>query len=144
MSTGSRHSRHRAREFALQAIYQWLLSGNSQEVIEAHFAQVSGFERAHPEFFHQLVDAVLHHASELRDAFSPFLSRLVSEISPVEHAILLIATEELRHSPETPARVILNEAIELAKAYGATDGHKFINGVLDKLAAHLRPHELGS
>lgn len=142
MSTGNRHSRHRAREFALQAIYQWLLTGNSQSAIETHFRQVTGFDRADPDFFRHLLTTVLHGAEALRATFAPYLSRPVTELTPVEHAILLIAAEELQHTPETPARVILNEAIELAKAYGGTDGHKFINGVLDKLAAQLRPHEL--
>ena len=74
--------------------------------------------------------------------FEPLLSRPVAELSPVEHAILLLGTHELRHNIDTPYRVVINEAIELAKGYGGTDGHKFINGVLDKLAARLRPVEV--
>ena len=81
-------------------------------------------------------------ADELRGCFEPLLSRPVAELSPIEHAILLLGTHELRHNLDTPYRVVINEAIELAKGYGGTDGHKFVNGVLDKLAARLRPEEV--
>ena len=136
-------ARRRAREFALQGVYQWLLSSNSATSIEAHFAQVTGFDKADRELFIELLRGTINNKDALQTRFAPFLSRGVNELSPVEHAILLLSTHELEHRPETPYRVIINEAIELAKAYGGTDGHRFVNGVLDKLAAQLRPTEVG-
>lgn len=134
-------SRHRAREFALQGLYQWLLSANDASAIEAHIAQVSGFDKADADLFRALLRGTVKDADELRDQVRPHLDRELSRLSPVEHAILLLAAYELKHRIETPYRVILNEAVELAKQYGGTDGHKYINGVLDKLAAQLRPGE---
>ena len=135
-------ARRRAREFALQGIYQWLLSGNSLSVIEEHVAQVSGFDKADRELFISLLRGTLANVEALQEEFTPFIHRPVNELSPVERAILLLATHELKHSIETPYRVIINEAIELAKGYGGTDGHRFVNGVLDKLAAKLRTVEV--
>lgn len=141
MSAG-KSPRRRAREFALQGIYQWLLSGNSVPVIEAHIEQVSGFERADRELFVALLRGTLDNAADLQYDFAPFIDRPLSELSPVERAVLLLATHELKNRPETPYRVIINEAIELTKGYGGTDGHRFVNGVLDKLAAQLRAAEI--
>jgi len=137
-------ARRRAREFALQGIYQWLLSGNSLPVIEEHVAQVSGFDKADRELFISLLRGTLGNVEALQEAFTPFIHRPVNELSPVERAILLLATHELKHNIETPYRVIINEAIELAKGYGGTDGHRFVNGVLDKLAATLRAVEVNA
>ena len=138
----SRAARRRAREFALQGIYQWLLSGNSTPVIEEHVAQASGFDKADRELFITLLRGTLANVESLQAEFAPLIHRTVEELSPVERAILLLATHELRHGIETPYRVVINEAIELAKSYGGTDGHRFVNGVLDKLAARLRPLEM--
>lgn len=135
-------ARRRAREFALQGIYQWLLSDNSVAMIEDHVSQVGGFDKADQEFFLRTLRGVLAHAVELREDFSPFVRRPINELSPVEHSIVLIATHELKNNLDTPYRVILNEAIELAKEYGGTDGHRFVNGVLDRLAEALRPLEV--
>lgn len=140
----SKAARRRAREFALQGIYQHLLSGNSMSVIEDHIAQVSGFERADRELFVSLLRGTLNNIDSLQTEFEPFIHRAVKELSPVERAILLLATHELRHNIETPYRVIINEAIELAKGYGGTEGHRFVNGVLDKLAAKLRAVEVSA
>lgn len=141
MSTG-KAARRRAREFVLQGVYQWLLSGNSIPMIEDHVSSVSGFEKADLAFFHRVLRGAINHADELRTAFAPFIHRSVEELSPVEHGILLIATHELKNDIETPYRVVINEAIELAKEYGGTDGHRFVNGVLDRLAAQLRVIEV--
>jgi len=138
----SKAARRRAREFALQGIYQWLLSGNPVSVIEDHVAQVSGFDRADRELFISLLRGTLNNVDGLQAEFEPFIHRPVHELSPVERAILLLGTHELKHGLDTPYRVIINEAIELAKAYGGTDGHRFVNGVLDKLAAKLRATEI--
>lgn len=135
-------ARRRAREFALQGIYQWLLSGNTVPMIEAHVAQVSGFDKADRELFAGLLHGTLENVEALQTEFAPFIHREVHELSPVERAILLLGTHELKNSLEIPYRVVINEAIELAKAYGGTDGHRFVNGVLDKLAAHLRAVEV--
>lgn len=134
--------RRRAREFALQGIYQWLLSGNSVSMIEAHIEQVSGFDKADRELFVGLLHGTLGNVESLQAEFAPFIHREVRELSPVERAILLLGTHELKNSLEIPYRVVINEAIELAKSYGGTDGHRFVNGVLDKLAAHLRAAEV--
>ncbi|HRQ55826.1 MAG TPA: transcription antitermination factor NusB [Azoarcus taiwanensis] len=135
-------ARRRAREFALQGIYQWLLSGNSVPVIEEHIEQATGFDKADREFFVGLMRGAVDQIDELQAEFAPFIHREVHELSPVERAILLLATFELKHHIEIPYRVVINEAIELAKSYGGTDGHRFVNGVLDKLAAHLRAIEV--
>lgn len=140
----SKAARRRAREFALQGIYQHLLSGNSTSVIEDHIAQVSGFERADRELFVSLLRGTLNNVDSLQTEFEPFIHRTVHELSPVERAILLLGTHELKHNIETPYRVIINEAIELAKGYGGTEGHRFVNGVLDKLAAKLRSVEVAA
>ncbi len=137
-------ARRRAREFALQGIYQWLLSGNSLPVIEDHVAQVTGFERADRELFVSLLRGTLNNVESLQAEFEPFIHRPVHELSPVERAILLLGTHELKHGLDTPYRVIINEAIELAKGYGGTEGHRFVNGVLDKLAAKLRATEIAA
>ncbi|MDR2689675.1 MAG: transcription antitermination factor NusB [Azoarcus sp.] len=96
------------------------------------------------DFFTVLLNGTLGEAEHLRTLFAPLLSRAVAELSPVEHAIMLLAAHELLHDPATPYRVVINEAIELAKKYGGTDGHKFVNGVLDRLAAKLRPEEVAA
>ncbi len=137
-------ARRRAREFALQGIYQWLLSGNSLPVIEDHVAQVTGFDRADRELFVSLLRGTLNNVESLQAEFEPFIHRPVHELSPVERAILLLGTHELKNGLDTPYRVIINEAIELAKGYGGTEGHRFVNGVLDKLAAKLRATEIAA
>lgn len=137
-------ARRRAREFALQGVYQWLLSGNSARSIETQFETVTGFDKADRELFIELLRGTTNNRDALQAEFAPLLSRGISELSPVEHAILLLSTHELQTRPETPYRVVINEAIELAKAYGGTDGHRFVNGVLDKLAARLRAVEVNA
>jgi len=138
----SRSARRRAREFALQGIYQWLLSGNSASVIEQHMAQVGGFDKADGDLFRALLRGAIGDAEALREALRPHLARPLAEVSPVEHALLLLAAHELKSHPETPYRVVINEAVELAKEYGGTDGHRFVNGVVDKLAGELRRVEV--
>ena len=138
----SRSARRRAREFALQGIYQWLVSGNRVAPIEQHMSQVTAFDKADEALFRTLLRGSIADAEALREAFVPHLTRPLGEVSPVEHALLLLAAHELKSHPATPYRVVINEAIELAKEYGATDGHKFVNGVLDKLAAQFRAVEV--
>lgn len=135
-------ARRRAREFALQGIYQWLLSDNSIARIEDHLSEVSGFDRCDREFFARILRGTVAQAPQLRTHFEPFIHRGTDELSPIEHTILLLASYELQNEIETPYRVIINEAIELAKEYGGTDGHRFVNGVLDRLAGQLRSVEV--
>ncbi|MDO9598408.1 MAG: transcription antitermination factor NusB [Azoarcus sp.] len=139
----SKMARRRARELALQGVYQWLLSGNSMTAVQKHLeTDTESLDKLDRELFVSLLRGTLENADDLRTSFAPLLSRPVAELSPIEHAILLLGAHELRHNLETPYRVVINEAIELAKSYGGTDGHRFVNGVLDKLAAKLRPEEV--
>jgi len=134
--------RRRAREFALQGLYQWQLSGNDESAIEAHLRDSAGFDKADREFFVGLLRGVLAQHENLQEQLQAHLDRPFTELSPVEASVLLAGAYELARYPQTPYRVIINEAIELAKGFGGTDGHKYVNGVLDKLAAKLRPAEV--
>ncbi len=138
----SKSPRRRAREFALQGLYQWRLSGNDEAAIEAHLHDSSGFDKADREFFVGLLRGVLAQHTVLQEQLQSYLDRPFTELSPVESSVLLAGAFELVNYPQTPYRVIINEAIELAKGFGGTDGHKYVNGVLDKLAAKLRPVEV--
>ena len=134
--------RRRAREFALQALYQWRISGNDEAAIEAHIRDSAGFDKADRDFFCGLLRGVLAQHDTLQAQLQAYLDRPFAELSPVESSVMLAGAFELANSPQTPYRVIINEAIELAKGFGGTDGHKYVNGVLDKLAAELRPVEV--
>jgi transcription antitermination protein NusB len=134
--------RRRAREFALQGLYQRQLSGNASAAIRTQLAEAAGFARADQTYFDALWDGITADYDTLVLLFSPRLDRRATDLSPIERAILVIGAWELRHRPEIPYRVVINEAIELAKSYGGTDGHKFVNGVLDGLAASLREDEI--
>ncbi|MCL2830094.1 MAG: transcription antitermination factor NusB [Betaproteobacteria bacterium] len=136
--------RRRAREFALQGLYQWSVGGADEAAIEAYMHDVPGFEKADSSLFFELLRGVRAQHEELRAVLDEYLDRPFGELSPIEANILCLGAFELLRHPETPYRVIINEAIELAKSYGGTDGHKYINGVLDRLAVKLRPLETGS
>lgn len=138
----SKSTRRRARELAMQGIYQWRLSGGDVAQIEQHMREEKGAGRYDAEFFSVLLRGVLAQHAALEAALAPHLDRAVAELSPVEFSILALGAYELLHHPEIPYRVIINEAVELAKTFGGTDGHKFVNGVLDKLAALVRAHEV--
>jgi len=140
----SRSPRHRAREFALQGIYQWLLNHEDVAVIEAHIRQAHGFEKADIAHFEALIYGSIKEVAELRNKISPLLDRPIIELSPVEHAALLIGAFELKNHLEIPYRVVINEAVELTKSFGGSDGHKYVNGVLDKLSGQLRQVEVAS
>jgi N utilization substance protein B len=137
----SKSPRHRAREFVVQGLYQHLIGGQDEAAIRAQAASVAGFDKVDSALYASLLAETLANIPPLRETIVPHVDRPWDEVSPIERSILLLGTCELRHHPETPFRVIINEAIELAKTYGGTDGHKFVNGVLDKLAPELRPHE---
>ena len=133
-------ARRRAREYALQGLYQWQLAGHSTGEIRRQLTEDAHFAKADSEYFAQLLNGTIAEADALKRAIAPALDRKLDELSPVERGILLLAAWELKHSPETPFRVVINEAIELAKEFGGTDGHKYVNGVLDKVVRVLRPH----
>ncbi|WP_025916596.1 transcription antitermination factor NusB [Herminiimonas sp. CN] len=138
----SRSPRHRAREFALQGLYQWLLNNEDVGAIEAHIREAHGFGKADKEHFDALLYGVINAAASLRAELTPLIDRAISELSPIEHAILLIGAFELQNHIEIPYRVVINEAVELAKSFGGIDGHKYVNGVLDKLAGKMREAEV--
>ena len=133
--------RRRAREFVIQGLYQHLVGHQDLAAIETQAAGVSGFEKGDVELYAALLRGALADETELRDLLAPHIDRKWDEVSPIERSILLLGACELKSHPETPYRVVINEAIELAKTFGGTDGHKFVNGVLDKLAPSLRPDE---
>lgn len=138
-----RSPRRRAREFAVQGLYQALVGGQDEPAIRVQAEGVAGFDKADRDFYQRLLRQTLDQSEDLRHAIEPLLSRPWQEVAPIERSILLLAACELQNAPETPFRVIINEAVELAKTFGGTDGHKFVNGVLDKLAPRLRPHDAG-
>ena len=140
-----RSARRRARELALQGVYAWLVRGGEglQDAgeIEAHLRDEDEFDQADAVWFKTLLHGSMREAPELREKFTPFIDRPLNELSPIEHGILLIGSYELVYHVEVPYRVAINEAVELAKSFGGTDGFKFVNGVLDKLAAVTRSAE---
>jgi transcription antitermination protein NusB len=131
-------ARRQAREIALQALYAWQLSGD--DPLE-QARSIEGFEKTDARFVENLLRGVLGRAEELNAIITPHLSRKFAQLSPIERAILYIATYELTAHPRTPFKVVLNEAVELGKSFGATDGYRFVNGVLERIAATLRPDE---
>lgn len=141
-----RSARRRAREFALQGVYAWLLRGGVGNEyageIDAHLRDAEDFSEADAQWFKTLLHGVTREAADLRERFSPFVDRPLAELSPIEHGILLIGSYELVHHVEVPYKVAINEAVELAKSFGGTDGFKFVNGVLDKVAAQSRGVEI--
>jgi N utilization substance protein B len=132
-------ARHKAREIALQALYAWQLAGGDA-LAEAKLLE--GWERSDAALAEELIRGVTSHREALEAAIAPFLDRALGSLSPVERAVLLIGAYELAERRETPFKVVLNEAIELGKSFGGTDGYKFVNGVLEKLAQALRPDEV--
>jgi len=135
-------ARRRAREFALQGLYQWQLAGTDPATIARQLGDARGFDKIDAGYFKGLLEGTVAAAPELEKAITPHLDRAFSRLSPVERGILLLAGYELAHQPEVPYRAVINEAVELAMEYGGTDGYKFVNGVLDKLAAMLRQAEM--
>jgi len=140
----NRTPRHRAREFALQGLYQWLMSNEDAGVIDAYIRDAHGFDKADREHFDALLHGAIRDAASLREDIVPFIDRSIDQLSPIEHAALLIGAYELKQHIEIPYKVVINEAVELTKSFGGIDGHKYVNGVLDKLAAQLRAIEVGA
>jgi N utilization substance protein B len=132
-----RHARRQAREVALQALYAWQLSG-ADPLEQAR--SMEGYEKG--EFLEGLLRGVSSRSAELETLITPHLDRKFARLSPVERAILYIGAFELSEHPKTPFKVVLNEAVELGKSFGGTDGYRFVNGVLEKIASALRPEEV--
>jgi len=134
-------ARRRARELAMQGLYQWLLSGEDAAAVEAHIRDMDGFAKCDRAHFDALLHGGIEQAAALDAVLARHVDRKTTLLSPVEHALLMIGVYELMHCLDIPYRVAINEAVELAKTFGGTDGHKYVNGVLDKCAAELRPAE---
>jgi transcription antitermination protein NusB len=137
-------ARRRAREVALQGLYQWLLSKADGAEIEAHLQEEEGFDKLDRMHLDALLHGCIREAAELDAVLARHVDRKTSLLSPVEHAVLMIGVYELTHCIDIPYRVAINEGVELAKSFGGTDGHKYVNGVLDKAAAELRPAEVAA
>ena len=137
-------ARRRARELTLQALYQWQLSGQTIAYIEKQFVEGKDYAKADQNYFGLLFPGTVRESDNLQAALTPCLDRKFSALSPVERGILLLASYELIHHGDIPYRVVINEAVELAKSFGGTDGHKYVNGVLDKFAASVRSVEINA
>ena len=135
--------RHRARELALQGIYQWRVAGGEDVQIEKQIHSEKNLGRYDKELFSTLLRGALSQPADLEALLAPYLDRPLAELSPVEFSVLLLGAFELAHHLEVPYKVVINEAVELAKTFGGTDGHRYVNGVLDKLAPQLRALEFG-
>ncbi|MBB3189621.1 transcription antitermination factor NusB [Halomonas cerina] len=153
----AQQSRHAARELAVQGLYQWQMTGKSITTVEAEFrSQVADddledhenwhkvMEIADLALFHELLHNVVRFREELDASLAPLLDRRLEDLDPIELAILRLGTYELSRRLEVPYRAVINEGVELAKSFGATDGHKYVNGILDKLAARLRGAEVSA
>ena len=134
-------ARRRSREFALQGLYRWLIAGGDAAAAEADVQEQEGFDKCDRAHFDALLHGSIDQAAALDAVLAKHVDRKTSLLSPVEHGVLLIGAYELMHCMDIPYRVAINEAVELAKSFGGTDGHKYVNGVLDKCAADLRPNE---
>jgi N utilization substance protein B len=137
-------ARRRSREFALQGLYEWLLGGADAGVVDAHVREQEGFDKCDRVHFDLLLHGTIREAVAIDAALTAHIDRKTELLSPIEHAALMIGTYELMHCIEIPYKVAINEAVELAKSFGGTDGHKYVNGVLDKVAGDLRRIEVGA
>jgi transcription antitermination protein NusB len=139
---GSKSVRSRAREFALQALYQHLVGRNDADSIDIFTRDLAGFSKADTTHYDALMHGCIEQATDLDELILPFLDRPLAEISPIEHSVMWIGAYEFKHCLDVPWRVVINECIELAKEFGGTDGHKYVNGVLNGLASELRAREV--
>ena len=139
---GSKSDRSRAREFALQGLYQSLVGRNAVDDIDLFTRDLAGFSKADSVHFDSLLQGCVEQAEQLDALITPLLDRPMTEISPIEHAVMWIGAYELSHCMDVPWRVVLNECVELAKEFGGTDGHKYVNAVLNGIAPSLRATEI--
>ena len=141
-SAAPKSARRRSREVALQGLYEWLISGTEAAVIDAHMREQDGFDKCDPAHFEALLHGCIAEAADLDGVLKRHVDRQTNLLSPIEHGVLMIGAYELKHCIDIPYKVAINEAVELAKSFGGTDGHKYVNGVLDKAAAELRSVEV--
>ncbi|APA84031.1 transcription antitermination factor NusB [Paraburkholderia sprentiae WSM5005] len=134
-------ARRRSRELATQGLYQWLLSGSPGGEIDAQLRGAQGYDKADHEHLEAILQGVMRDSEALSAVIGPCLDRPIDQLSPVERAVLLVAAYELKNHVDIPYRVVINEAVELTKTFGGSDGYKYVNGVLDKLSAQLRATE---
>ncbi|MFP3551962.1 transcription antitermination factor NusB [Paraburkholderia sp. SIMBA_049] len=134
-------ARRRSRELATQGLYQWLLSGSPSGEIDAQLRGAQGYDKADHEHLDAILHGVIRDSEALSADLTPCLDRPIDQLSPVERAVLLVAAYELKNHVDIPYRVVINEAVELAKTFGGSDGYKYVNGVLDKLSVKLREAE---
>lgn len=134
-------ARSLARKLAMQALYRWQMNHGPWQDLVNEFAGEEGMDRADGEYFRELVQGVCGSRETLDEALTAWMDRKPGLLDPIEHAVLLIGTYELKQRPEVPYRVVIDEGVSLAKRFGATDGHKFVNAVLDRAARELRPNE---
>ncbi len=137
-----KRARHQARACAVQSLYQWILSGGASEDIEQEAQAEPSFEKIDQAYFKTLLHAILKDIDTLNKELTRFIDRPISELFPVEHAILLVCIQELAQHHDVPYRVVINEGVELAKTFGSVEGYKYVNGVLNKAASHLRATEV--
>lgn len=137
----NRSPRHRARELALQGVYQWRVTAGEEAQIEKQIQSEKNLGRYDKALFSKLLRGALSRHADLEALLAPHLDRPLAELSPVEFSVLLLGAFELSQHLEAPYKVVINEAVELAKTFGGTDGHKYVNGVLDKLAPQVRAPE---
>jgi N utilization substance protein B len=130
-----------ARRLAVQALYRWQLNAGSWQELQQEFSADGDMKRADQDYFQTLIQSVCEGREALDNALTPYLDRKPERLDPVEHAVLLVGMYELQQQPDVPFRVVINEAVSLSKRFGATDGHKFVNGVLDRAARSLRTAE---
>lgn len=138
----AKSARTRAREFALQALYQHLVGRNDAPAIDQFTRDLAGFHKADTVHYDALLHGCIGEGAELDALIVPLLDRKLAEISPIEHAVMWIGAWEFRHAADVPWRVVINECVELAKEFGGTDGHKYVNAVLNGLAPKLRAVEV--
>lgn len=141
---GPKSARRKSRELALQGLFEWLVSGTDAGAIEAFLRERYPTIKLDTEHFQSVLHGCIGQAAALDATLQPYLDRPTRELSPVEHALLLLGAFELQAMVDVPYKVIINEAVDLAKVYGGTDGFKYVNGVLDRMAVALRPHEAGA
>ena len=137
-------ARRRSREVALQGLYEWLISGADAGVVDAHMREQGEFDKCDTAHFDALLHGCIAEAAEIDALLTKHVDRPTVQLSPIEHGVLMIGVYELKHCISIPYKVAINEAVELAKSYGGTDGHKYVNGVLDKAAAELREVEFSA
>lgn len=131
----NRNARHKARRFAVQAVYQWQMAGSDPQEIEKEFFEVHDINKFDVDYFKNLLHGVVQYQTRIDTEMTPVLDRPISELSPVEFAVLRVSLYELFYRPDVPYKVVINEALELTKTFGSVDGFKYVNGVLDKIVS---------